>query len=102
MHSYRFLLAITLLCGGAASAQSLPEGEGRDIVAETCNQCHELNIVTGTRRTEAQWQYTVTMMLSLGAPLPEDQVGTVVSYLAKNFGKPVAGETGTVAEDTGE
>ncbi len=102
MRLYLYLLAVSILSGSIARAQSLPEGEGREIVAETCNQCHELNIVTGSQRTEAQWQYTVTMMLSLGAPLPEDQVGTVVSYLAKNFGKPAAGETGTVAEDTGE
>ena len=102
MRLYLYLLAVTLLSGSAASAQSLPEGEGSEIVAETCNLCHELNIVTDSQRTEAQWQYTVTMMLSLGAPLPEEDVGTVVSYLAKNFGKPVDGETGTVAEDTGE
>ena len=59
MYAYRLLLAITLLYGNAASAQSLPEGEGREIVAETCNQCHELNIVTGSQRTEAQWQYVI-------------------------------------------
>jgi hypothetical protein len=88
MYHYRFIIAIAMFVSINASAQSLPEGEGKDIVENTCNQCHELGIVTATPRTAAQWQYVVTMMLSLGAPLEEGQVETVVGYLSKNFGKP--------------
>ena len=92
------MLFMTCLClATGAQSQSLPEGEGRQIVAETCGQCHELGIVTGTRRTHDQWQYVVSTMISMGAPLPEDQVDTVVTYLAKNFGQS-AGTSAAPAE----
>lgn len=85
--------------GTSVQGQSLPEGEGRQVVADTCSQCHELSFVTDTRRTQGQWQYIVSMMIDMGAPLAEDQVEVVVDYLAKNFGRvsdrsagPVGGE----------
>ncbi len=85
------LLFISILgLAGAAAAQSLPEGEGQTIVAEVCNQCHELNIVTGMPRTEAQWEYVISVMVSMGAPVAEEEVPVVISYLTKHFGKPGA------------
>ena len=90
--------AVYLCMSYGVQAQSLPEGEGKQIVANICNQCHELRFVTDTRRTREQWQYIVTMMISLGAPVPEDKVETVMNYLSKNFGRtgapnqPGAGE----------
>lgn len=95
---FKNMLLITCLClVTGVQSQSLPEGEGRQIVADTCGQCHELGIVTATRRTRGQWQYVVSNMVSMGAPLAEDQVDTVVTYLAKNFGRP-AGSTAAPAE----
>jgi hypothetical protein len=102
MYLYRCIIATALFISANASAQSLPEGEGKEIVANTCNQCHELAIVTATPRTAAQWQYVVTMMLSLGAPLEEDQVETVVGYLSKNYGKPAQAGSDSGQGNTGD
>jgi len=78
---------LTFCMSTAVQAQSLPEGEGKQVVADTCGQCHELRFVTDTRRTHGQWQYIVSMMIEMGAPVPEDQVEVVVDYLARNFGQ---------------
>jgi competence protein ComEA len=81
------LIFILFLATDQVFAQSqLPEGEGRQIVAKTCRLCHDISHVTASRRTAAQWEYVVSMMISLGAPLPEDKKGVVVDYLTKNFG----------------
>jgi virginiamycin B lyase len=71
----------------AAHGQSvtLPDGNGKEIVATTCGQCHGLNQVVRAGYTRAGWANTVAMMVNAGAKLTPDQVTTVVDYLAKNF-----------------
>jgi virginiamycin B lyase len=84
-------LAAALLCCAVPaqpqnSSPALPDGAGKAIVQTVCSQCHSLtNITRSTGYTRDGWVNTVAMMRNAGAPLPEDQVGTVVDYLAKNF-----------------
>ncbi len=78
----------------AAQAQSLPEGEGKQIVADTCGQCHQLRFVTDARHTREQWVYIVSMMITMGAPVPGDKIMTVVDYLSRNFGRPEGASAG--------
>ena len=81
----RLLFAASLALPARAQS-TLPEGEGRAIVADVCSQCHSLVYVTDTRRTAAQWQYIVSMMVALGAPLQPEEIGPVIDYLVKNLG----------------
>jgi virginiamycin B lyase len=85
-------LLVAALLGWALPAapqnanSALPEGNGQEIVRTVCSQCHSLdNITRSTGYTRAGWENTVAMMRNAGAPLPPDQVATVVGYLAKNF-----------------
>jgi hypothetical protein len=83
---------------------ALPDGEGRDIVEDVCNQCHSLLNITDSKRTTAQWQYVVSQMIAQGAPLEEYEIDTVVSYLSKNFGKDTSQNDvvpDTMKSDTG-
>lgn len=79
-------LAVILSPAPLTHAQSLPEGEGREIVADVCSQCHGLVYITDSRRTAAQWQYIVSMMIALGAPLQPEEIGPVIQYLVENLG----------------
>lgn len=82
------LITVVYVCTASAmQAQSLPEGEGKQIVANTCVQCHEIRFVTDARHTREQWVYIVSMMITMGAPVPGDKIITVVDYLSKNFGR---------------
>jgi cytochrome c5 len=70
------LLIAAIVIAGAAAARAqgapppaaLPLGEGRDMLATACTQCHTLNMVTR------------------GAQLTAREADTVIAYLAANFG----------------
>jgi cytochrome c5 len=73
----------------------LPEGDGKAIATEFCQDCHKLTNLTKARKASDDWHDTVQLMLDRGARLPQDKVDTLVEYLAKNFGPkaeaPVSG-----------
>jgi len=64
----------------------LPEGDGKAIATEFCQDCHKLSNLTTARKTPDDWHDTVQTMMDRGARLPQDKVETLVAYLAKNFG----------------
>ncbi len=81
------MLLFLLGPAAALSEDSLPEGEGRDVIEYVCSQCHDLLQVTQAKKTAEQWRYLVTQMLNQGAPIEEYEVETVVRYLAEHFGE---------------
>jgi cytochrome c5 len=70
----------------AQTAQTLPSGEGRDIVAVACTQCHTLNPLTAMRDGPVGWKRHVYNMVIRGAQLSPRDVDTVLQYLNTNFG----------------
>jgi cytochrome c5 len=105
----RFAIAFTLLLAAASpsraqqSANPLPPGEGRDLVAVACSQCHYLGTIAKIRDGADGWRIYVSNMVLRGAQLSPTEVDTVVNYLAENLGpgvnlppaKPVALPDGT-------
>lgn len=66
-------------------AQDLPDGPGKRLVQEVCTGCHGLESVTSQRASKQGWQDTVDYMIQRGATAKEDEIKTMVEYLAKNF-----------------
>ena len=64
----------------------LPEGDGKPIATEYCQDCHRLTNLTHAHKSLDDWQDTVQTMMDRGARIPQDQVDTLVKYLVKNFG----------------
>ena len=64
----------------------LPEGEGKAIATENCQECHKLTNLTKAHKSLDDWKDTVQLMIDRGANIQPDQVDTLVQYLAKNFG----------------
>jgi cytochrome c5 len=96
-------LAAALWLGAApASAQqpanALPPGDGRDLVAAACTQCHALTVILAMRDGPIGWKRHVHHMVLRGAQLNAREAETVLAYLDANFGpgqrmppaKPVA------------
>jgi mono/diheme cytochrome c family protein len=79
-----FLAAGTPL--GAQPASSLPQGEGRDLVATACSQCHGLSPIIVEREGPAGWKRHVYNMVLRGAQLTPSEADTVIRYLIANFG----------------
>lgn len=70
----------------ASDENTLPPGEGQAIVQQKCSSCHALKVVTGKRASRQQWSTIVDRMITRGADVSEDDIDTLLDYLAKNFG----------------
>jgi cytochrome c5 len=79
--------ALALAAAAPAHAQgALPPGEGRDLMATACSQCHPLNVIRSMREGAEGWKRHVYNMVTRGAQLNAREADTVVAYLAANFG----------------
>lgn len=93
--SRRFMLMFTLALAApsTASAQQnanpLPPGDGRDLVAVACSQCHYLGTIAKIRDGAAGWRVYVNNMVLRGAQLTAAEKDKVVDYLALNLGPGV-------------
>lgn len=78
-----------------------PNGPGRDLVFQTCVQCHDLRNTVSQRKTADGWKRTVDEMIWRGAPLMADEADIVTKYLAASFGpdKPIPDELKAKATD---
>jgi virginiamycin B lyase len=63
----------------------LPEGKGKDIVANNCNSCHKFFERVGGGYTAEGWTTVMRMMKNQGLQLPDDQAKVAKDYLVKNF-----------------
>ena len=96
------LVAVLWLAAAPAVAQqpanALPPGDGRDLVATACTQCHALTVILAMRDGPIGWKRHVYHMVMRGAQLNARETDTVLAYLDANFGpgqrmppaKPVA------------
>jgi cytochrome c5 len=97
-----FLAATAIATASPSRAQQnanpLPPGDGRDLVAVACSQCHYLGTIAKIRDGAAGWRLYVSNMVLRGAQLTPAEVDKVVNYLSANLGpginlppaKPVA------------
>lgn len=79
-------LCLAAVPARAQNANALPQGEGRDIVAVACTQCHTLTPLLQMRDGPAGWKRHVYNMVLRGAQLPPRDLDTVLNYLNTNFG----------------
>jgi hypothetical protein len=70
-----------------AQTQELPAGDGKDLTEKACSTCHEINLVTAEKRSEAQWKAVVDDMVRRGADVSDAEKKTILAYLVRNFGK---------------
>lgn len=83
------IVAAALLAAAPALAQpanALPPGDGRDIVATACTQCHPLTVILAMRDGPIGWKRHVYTMVMKGAQLTPHEADTVLAYLDTNFG----------------
>jgi mono/diheme cytochrome c family protein len=76
----------------------LPEGDGKPIATEYCQDCHRLTNLTKAHKNLDDWKDTLHTMIDRGARLPDDKIDSFAKYLAANFGPktdapPASGST---------
>jgi hypothetical protein len=76
--------------GAQESKVQLKEGPGKD-KAMQCVACHSLDYIQMNSRflDKAGWTASVNKMINaFGAPIPKEDVETIATYLAQNYGRP--------------
>lgn len=84
--------------GAQSDYESLPEGEGRDLVYGICSGCHSIKLVTQQGMPRKKWDSTLEWMVEKqGMPeLDPDTESQILDYLAEHFGTDRrGGQTGT-------
>ena len=86
--------ALLVAAAGTVYAQEskvqLKDAPGRD-KAMQCTACHSADYIQMNSRflDKAGWTASVNKMINaFGAPIPKDDVDTIASYLAENYGVP--------------
>ena len=85
-----FWIGSVALLGLQANAQTLPDGEGKELVQKICTACHGLETALADGHDEAAWRKLVNTMIARGAEGSDAEFDTVVKYLAKNFPQKAA------------
>lgn len=70
-----------------APAQSLPPGEGLEIISLVCTQCHGIDYITGSagKLTREGWDNALSDMIARGAPVEEKDRQVLLKYLQDNL-----------------
>jgi cytochrome c5 len=64
----------------------LPEGDGKPVATEFCQDCHRLTNLTRAHKELDDWKDTIHLMMERGARIPDEKVDTLAQYLFTNFG----------------
>ena len=78
----RWIVALSLSVGAAYSQETLPPGNGQQLVLNVCVQCHDLRWIVSQHKSESAWRRTVNEMIWRGAPLMPGDVDVITKYLA--------------------
>ena len=71
-------------------AQTLPPGDAKELVLNSCNSsCHNLKMVVTARKNHAGWAKSMNDMIQRGATVFPDEIEPITSYLTKFFGPGV-------------
>jgi competence protein ComEA len=83
----RFLsFAVALIAAASiVTAQSLPDGPGKELVEVICSSCHSTERVATKQWTKPQWQAKVLEMLQEELDVTQPERDKIVEYLAKSF-----------------
>jgi cytochrome c oxidase cbb3-type subunit 3 len=69
-------------------ATAIVQSDARAVVQKVCGAaCHALERATVTPRSRAQWEDVISKMISMGAKGTDEELATVLNYLATNHGR---------------
>jgi cytochrome c5 len=70
----------------SAAAQELAAGPGSDLVARACSNCHSIDNVLQVRKTRADWDTTVHLMVNYGMQMSDGDMKIAIDYLSSYYG----------------
>jgi competence protein ComEA len=79
------LFAVATTAYVAFAQAQLPDGPGKEETVKMCGTCHPVDRAASVRLTRVGWQEVMTKMVGLGAKGTDQELETVLNYLATNF-----------------
>ena len=70
---------------------ALPDGSGRDVLAQKCFQCHQASMWGDLRQDQVAWESVIYRMIGRGALWTSDEIDAMAGYLARVRG-PIPAE----------
>src|SRR5919206_3462891 len=80
-----FVTATVIALTGPALGQTLPDGQGKEVVEAKCNGCHQFLQRVGNGYTPEGWHTVMRMMVNQGTALSDEELAIATDYLIKNF-----------------
>lgn len=77
-------LVLSFVFAGTSVAAA-PVEEGASLLDQRCSVCHPSARPKAAKKTPAEWESTVSRMMSKGAKLNAVEKKTLVDYLGKTF-----------------
>jgi len=69
------------------AGDKFPDGPGKAVLLKVCTQCHTADPIATLHRTKDEWKDTLDAMKGYGAEATDEELGIILDYLVKNFGK---------------
>lgn len=69
----------------ADSQEQFPDEPGRDTLFLACTQCHSLGKMIMADLSADDWEFLVYDMISRGAPVHQEDIDDLKTYLQDNF-----------------
>ena len=90
---WSFIAACCLALGLAAAipvkaASALPDGAGKDLTVQICGKCHSPERAAALHQSRRAWAMTIAKMVNMGAGGTDEQLNSILDYLATNFPPP--------------
>ena len=88
-------MLVVLAAGGIAGSglnawhqSQEQDAKSIQVLTNNCARCHPIDRVTAMRRSRAQWEETITTMITArGAQVSDDDFTTILDYLVKEYGR---------------
>jgi hypothetical protein len=79
--------ACTALLAPVLAQDTLTPGPGADLTQAKCTICHEIGHITRIRQSRSEWEETLRIMVTRGAPITPQEFKTITDYLAIYYGR---------------
>ena len=67
-------------------AYTIPPGPNRDLVQNSCTQCHDSGNFIGMRHSRDEWAEVLDQMAGNGMTVDDEQRAKILDYLAASLG----------------
>ncbi len=87
MVSLPVISGLPVIFGLFGADDKFPDGPGKAVLMKVCTQCHSADPIATLQRTKDEWKDTIDAMKGYGAEASDEDLGIILDYLVKNFGK---------------